>query len=110
MTHSFTDSLRWSEGIARASDYEAFYRAHFPDLVQAIPVVSGGNVYQRQGIDRILLLANGKQLTVDEKVRSKDYGDWDELWRGIRLAASCGSAKIVDPARPQLVLFPRGAA
>lgn len=30
---------------------------------------------QRGGIDRVLTLASGKTITVDEKVREKDWGD-----------------------------------
>lgn len=35
----------------------------------------GNTDSQRQGIDRVIHLSNGKTLYVDEKKREKDYGD-----------------------------------
>lgn len=51
-----------------------------------MPSVRDDGWAQRGGIDRVLTLASGKTLTVDEKVRYKDYGDvllefWS-VWRG----------------------------
>lgn len=86
MTHRFDESMRWSEGVSGASDLDHFYRGHFPDLVQTTAIRSGSNVFQKNGVDRVLFLGNGKQITVDEKFRKKDYGDflceeWS-VWRG----------------------------
>lgn len=86
MIHSFDDSSHWSGCVAAASDLDRFYRSHFPDLVQAVPMKSGANVFQKNGVDRILYLGNGKHVTIDEKFRKKDYGDflceeWS-VWRG----------------------------
>ena len=50
------------------------YREAFPDLASTVCVRNDGWA-QRGGIDRVITLNSGKTLTVDEKVRDKDYPD-----------------------------------
>jgi hypothetical protein len=72
--HSFARSL---ERSAKESDnpiWETVYRKAFPSLASVVCVREDGWA-QRGGIDRLLVLASGKTLSVDEKVRERDYGD-----------------------------------
>ena len=61
----------------RASDlpfWEPVYRDAFPTM-EAMVDHRGDGEHQRAGIDRSIILANSKQILIDEKVRFKDYGD-----------------------------------
>jgi len=59
--------------------FDNFYRRLFPTLIN-IRFISDLAV-QKQGIDKILILKDGREITVDEKKRRKDYGDiLLELW------------------------------
>lgn len=72
--HDFHRSLALSHEQANAPWWEDVYRAAFPKL-EAMACVRNDGWAQRGGIDRVLTLGCGKTLTVDEKVRAKDYGD-----------------------------------
>lgn len=54
--------------------WECAYRQAFPTLVTMQSVRNDGWA-QRGGIDRVLILASGQTLTVDEKIRRKAYHD-----------------------------------
>lgn len=84
MQHEFAASLALSHKQADAEWWPRVYRSAFPDLASMTCVRQDGWA-QRGGIDRVLTLNSGKTLTVDEKVRNKDYGDvllefWS-VWR-----------------------------
>ena len=72
--HNFGESLQLSQEQSDAPWWGDVYRAAFPNLQGMVCVRSDGWA-QRGGIDRVLTLGCGKTLTVDEKVRAKDYGD-----------------------------------
>jgi hypothetical protein len=72
--HDFHESLERSQGRADAPWWLEVYSRAFPDLQSAVNVRDDGWA-QRGGIDRVLTLASGKTLTVDEKVREKDWPD-----------------------------------
>lgn len=72
--HDFHASLKTSHEQEDAPYWLDTYRKAFPSLVAAVSVRQDGWA-QRGGIDRVLTLACGRQVTVDEKVRAKDYGD-----------------------------------
>ena len=74
VVHAFRDSLRRSETQVDAAWWEAVYRKAFPTMTAAVPIRQDGWA-QRGGIDRVIVLASGKTLTVDEKVRQKDFND-----------------------------------
>jgi len=74
MVHSFDQSLAKSHRQEDAPWWTEVYRRAFPDLRAMVNVRQDGWA-QRGGIDRVLTLGSGKTLTVDEKVREKDYGD-----------------------------------
>jgi len=74
MINDFAGSLLWSESKAHEPFWDAVYRKAFPNLTFH-HISSGDTQSQRMGIDRIIHLSNGRTLQVDEKKRSKDYGD-----------------------------------
>lgn len=74
VVHDFRERLAWSESAGDEPFWEAVYRKAFSNLVSHV-ACPGDVLSQRMGIDRVLVLANGRTLYVDEKKRSKDYGD-----------------------------------
>lgn len=72
--HHFATSLARSHFYADAPWWSDVYRNAFPTLRCCHDIRSDG-WSQRGGIDRLLVLASGKTLTVDEKVREKDWPD-----------------------------------
>jgi hypothetical protein len=72
--HGFNASRLKSEKVGALPFWEVFYRQLFPDF-QAMCFHPSDSPQQRLGVDRSIILTHGKQLTVDEKVRFKDYGD-----------------------------------
>lgn len=88
MVHDFRESLERSHAYADAPWWLAVYREAFQDLQSAVSVRNDGWA-QRGGIDRVLTLACGRTLTVDEKVREQDWPDilleyWSDEARKIR--------------------------
>jgi len=51
-----------------------FYARLWPDMVSCVRVDAKSEL-QTRGIDRMIVLPNGRTITVDEKKRDKDYGD-----------------------------------
>ena len=74
VVHDFEESLAWSNAQADGPWWKEVYRRAFPDLGAAISVRDDGWA-QRGGIDRVLMLASGRTLWVDEKVRQEDWPD-----------------------------------
>ena len=72
--HNFATSLRRSDVQVDAAWWEAVYKKAFPTMAAMVPVRQDGWA-QRGGIDRVITLASGKTITVDEKVRQKDFND-----------------------------------
>jgi hypothetical protein len=72
--HNFKDSLRKSAEQANAPWWIEVYREAFPDLESSVCVRDDGWA-QRGGIDRVLTLASGRTITIDEKVRDADWPD-----------------------------------
>jgi len=72
--HDFNASLAKSKTYEDAPWWLDVYRAAFPDLEAAVSVRSDGWA-QRGGVDRVITLASGRTLTVDEKVREQDWPD-----------------------------------
>jgi hypothetical protein len=71
--HDFATSLQFADANSSILQLELFYR-HCFDHVETVEKVMGRKL-QRQGIDTILTLSNGKQIYMDEKIRENDYGD-----------------------------------
>ncbi|GGC31283.1 hypothetical protein GCM10011371_18400 [Novosphingobium marinum] len=73
-SHDFQTSLALSHRYSEAPWWLDIYRKAFPSLVSAVCVREDGWA-QRGGIDRVLTLACGRIITVDEKVRTNDWPD-----------------------------------
>lgn len=54
--------------------WEEVYKKAFPQFMEMITYRADG-FWQREGIDRGVVLSTTKQIMIDEKVRYKDYGD-----------------------------------
>lgn len=85
--HNFAESLERSHAYSDAPWWLEVYRKAFPGLQSAV-CVRGDGWAQRGGIDRVLTLASGKTLTIDEKVREQDWPDilleyWSDAGRKI---------------------------
>jgi hypothetical protein len=84
--HDFQERLECSHAYADAPWWLSVYRTAFPGLAAAVSVRDDGWA-QRAGIDRLLTLNTGRTITVDEKVRERDWNDillerWsNEEWR-----------------------------
>jgi hypothetical protein len=72
--HDFKERLAFSETASDEPFWEQIYRKAFPGMVNMM-LCSGDTESQRQGIDRIILLASGKVIKIDEKKREKQYQD-----------------------------------
>ena len=84
--HTFDESLRLSHAASDLPCWRQIYDRAFPGMVAMIDHRQDGE-HQRQGIDRSIILANSKQITVDEKIRFRDYNDialeyWSKRERG----------------------------
>lgn len=72
--HDFRDSLEFSHAAGEEPFWESLYGQWFPTM-QAMHSHDQNGDHQKAGIDRTIILRNSKQITIDEKVRRKDYGD-----------------------------------
>lgn len=72
--HEFEESLAKSHAASDLPIWEEIYRQAFPTFAAMVDHRQDGE-HQRAGIDRSVLLANSKQILVDEKVRWKAYDD-----------------------------------
>lgn len=73
--HNFKEDLEKSQANQDASWWWDIYQDRFPNLMAALPIKQDGWA-QRGGVDRILVLADGNVLYVDEKVRQTKYPDF----------------------------------
>ncbi len=74
MIHDFKERLNYSEEASTESFWLAIYKKAFPNFVNFMPCPADSQS-QRMGIDRVILLANGKVIRIDEKKREKNYSD-----------------------------------
>lgn len=82
--HKFSESLKLSNSQVDAPFWIETYRRAFPNLISAVSVRQDGWA-QRGGVDRVLTLGCGRTVSIDEKVRVKDYGDiLLERWSDVR--------------------------
>lgn len=72
--HDFDDSLRRSHAASDLPIWREIYRQAFPTMQAMVDHRDDGE-HQRAGIDRSVILANSKQVLIDEKVRWKAYND-----------------------------------
>jgi len=83
--HDFHECLKRSHEYEDMPWWEEVYKKAFAGFKSMTSVRQDGWA-QRGGIDRIIVLASGKVLKVDEKVREKNYGDillerWSDMRR-----------------------------
>lgn len=84
--HDFDRQLEYSHGQSDAPYWQEVYQQAFPDMVHLLDLRHDG-WHQRAGRDRAIILASGRSIFVDEKVRSKDYQDiLVEVWSAYPLA------------------------
>ncbi len=69
----FQSDLEYSLNERENEIFDKFYYRIFKNLKE-IKIVNDINM-QKDGIDKILIFENGKELLIDEKKRRKDYGD-----------------------------------
>lgn len=72
--HKFGPQLAYSAKLSDEPSWDAFYRRVWSDMVSSHRL-DGANQWQRDGVDRIVYLPNRKEIRIDEKKRTKDYGD-----------------------------------
>ena len=70
----FQTDLKFSEEASDEPFWDAVYKKAFPNLVNHM-ACGGDNNSQRRGVDRVIHLANGKTLYIDEKKRREDWND-----------------------------------
>jgi len=68
VTHDFHERLEFSARLSDESAWVSFYQGIWPDMVSAVRL-DRDSEWQRDGIDRVVFLANGRQLLIDEKKR-----------------------------------------
>ena len=82
--HDFKERLALANANTRLEQLQVFYRSVFPGVESVTKIADVEK--QRQGIDTVVTLCNGKKIYFDEKYREEDYGDilLEEysVWRG----------------------------
>lgn len=73
--HDFNKCLARSHKYSDAPWWEAVYRQAFGSRIVGMHCVRQDGWAQRGGIDRQIILDCGRVITVDEKVREKDWPD-----------------------------------
>jgi len=71
--HDFTQRLIYANVHSAPQRLEWFYRRMFPNARQIVKV--NDRSLQRQGVDTIVCLENGKLVYFDEKIRERTYPD-----------------------------------
>lgn len=75
IVHDFDKQLEFSQ----SSEHEVWlveaYKRKFPTMIGQLAVKGNNPAGKSFGIDRYIHLANGKVLTLDEKIRDRCYGD-----------------------------------
>ena len=71
VTHTFNRSLSFSHKASDLPLWEHTYRQSFPGFMACHDHRKDGQ-HQRHGIDRSVILENGKQIFIDEKARGRN--------------------------------------
>ena len=69
--HNFATSLAMSHEAEDLPIWETIYREAFPEFTSMVTYRQDG-FWQREGIDRGVILSNTKQLFIDEKIRGRN--------------------------------------
>jgi hypothetical protein len=70
VVHDFHERLEFSARLSDETSWVGFYQGLWPDMVSSSRL-DRDSEWQRDGIDRIVFLKNGRQLLIDEKKRQK---------------------------------------
>ena len=80
MSHNFDSDIKYAGSQADAPWWPIVYKKAFGEIASITSITKDGWA-QRAGIDKIITLACGKIISIDEKVRRKDYPDFFlEYW------------------------------
>jgi len=71
MIHDFKESLARSHDAEDLPIWEHVYKTAFPGMIEMVSYRSDG-FWQREGVDRGVLLETTKQILIDEKVRYRN--------------------------------------
>lgn len=71
MKHDFSESLAFSHDFEDNPVWSYVYKKAFVDMVEMVSYRQDG-FWQREGIDRGVVLSNTKQIFIDEKVRGRN--------------------------------------
>jgi len=71
MPHNFNESLAFSHSFENHPIWPKVYKKAFPTMVEMVSYKQDG-FWQREGVDRGVLLENTKQIFIDEKVRGRN--------------------------------------
>lgn len=78
--NDFNVDLEYSLEAGEDTMFDNFYWRIFGSVLQSIEKVTDKDL-QLKGVDKILILKNGKKIMIDEKKRRKDYDDIAiEIW------------------------------
>lgn len=69
--HNFNNDLTWS--LEQEDFLNEFYKGYFQNMVEQ-ELVTDIDI-QKSGIDRFITLANGKIVSIDEKIRRRAYNE-----------------------------------
>jgi len=69
--HDFKESLAFSHSFEDHPIWSVVYKKAFPEMIDFISYKQDG-FWQREGIDRGVILSNTKQIFIDEKVRGRN--------------------------------------
>lgn len=75
VVHDFQAKLAESNTLSDEDSWIGFYERVWPGQIVCSVRIDKDSVFQRWGVDREIKLVTGQQFTVDEKKRTKDYGD-----------------------------------
>jgi hypothetical protein len=72
--HDFRERLAFSHAAEDLPVWGEVYSKAFPDMIEMVTYRQDG-FWQREGIDRGIILSTTKQIFIDEKVRERRYTD-----------------------------------
>lgn len=73
--HDFQERLGESLELSADGSWIHFYQRIWPEMLQCVRI-DGKSVWQKWGVDRMILLPGGRQILIDEKKRSTTFDDF----------------------------------
>lgn len=74
IVHDFAERLEYSQRLSNEPEWIAFYQRLWPEALSIVRL-DADSKWQRAGVDRMIILPNGKEVLIDEKNREKDFSD-----------------------------------